>query len=250
MKKDNNKLLKPDSAVASLLDTLLQESTEEAPVKPVKEPPQVILLPDLDNELETRTEIQTQNPEQQKSHQHNSDQVSVVETESEKQIAVQEVEKNELLSKESPAYETQYNFPLQCLMFSIEGNRLSIPLIALGSVLPGVDALTRLPGSPDWFLGLLQYRENKVKVVDSSILMNIKRKQATPKLQHLLVLEDEKWGITCDELGEVIYLEKEDIQWAPASSSTMMMGTLKDSLAHLLNPEKIQSFLREQQQFQ
>jgi len=108
----------------------------------------------------------------------------------------------------------RYRFPVQCLMFEVADHALCIPLIDMGSVAPlDPDAMTRIPDSPDWLLGVLPHRECNLRIVDSAVLLGIQRRQVAEEGLHFLVFAEEDFAITCERLGEVVYLEDEDVRW-------------------------------------
>lgn len=129
-------------------------------------------------------------------------------------------------------------FPLQCLMFRVAGILLSVPLIRMKSVLPWVGNLTLLPQSPAWMLGVFKYQDHNVRVVDSSQILHIKPAPVCVP-GHVLVLGNEELAITCDKLENVVTLEYSDIQWNQRQNDAMIFGTIRHSLANLLNPEGI-----------
>ncbi len=223
-KKFNSGLLNPDFAVEDFLDTLLQESTEKPEiVKPVRQVSNLQLLPELEKvSFEPVIEVDPEvlQPEE-----------VIVET------VDQTLEKIE--TSEQVVKKFNYTFPVQCLMFSVAGNQLSIPLINMGSVVTRGKRLTLLPDAPDWFLGILQHREKNVKVVDTAKILKVNSTQLHSEYQHILVLGDEGWAITCDQLGEVIKLNEDDVKWTKQGSKNLFLGTIKQSLAILLDPDKI-----------
>lgn len=135
-------------------------------------------------------------------------------------------------------------FPMQCLMFRVGGHLLSIPLIQLSSVVNWNDSITRLPESPDWLLGLIKHRDSNLRIVDSKLLMNIRR-EADGQPEHLLVLGDGDWAITCDHLEQVVNLDYADIQWKPVETGQLVLGTIRESLSTLLNPPGITRLLNQ-----
>lgn len=222
-KKNDNNLLNPEQAVESYLDSLLQEVSTPAPVlKPLSVRDNIVLLTDLD--------IPEPESEQQQAALQKQEDIN-------QEIAQQE---------KSPAKERRYDFdyPVQCLMFEVAGTKLSIPLIEMGSVLPWVDHLTKLPSAEKWSLGVLQHRGRNIRVVDTAGLMNIRKlpEQLVPK--HILVFGDGDWALSCDRLGEVVKLDASDIQWNGPKNNGLSMGTIKQSLAQLLDPKKIMYYLQ------
>ena len=142
------------------------------------------------------------------------------------------------LDPAAPASTPELEFPLQSLMFEVAGHRLSIPLIQLAAVISWNEAITRLPQSPPWMLGLIRHRESSLRIVDSRQLLEISASSdAVP--EHLLVLGKGDWAISCDHLQQVENLARDDIQWRQDSEQQLTLGTIRESLAILLNPAGI-----------
>ncbi len=130
------------------------------------------------------------------------------------------------------------DFPIQCLMFSVAEQQLSMPLIKMSGVVEFPDSLSRLPGSSQSILGVFQYRGNNVQVIDSAGLLGIKRSSdQTPA--KLIVLQGEKWAITADQLSTVVTVDEPDVKWNSNKQGVMTLGTIKASLAQLLSPQAI-----------
>lgn len=221
-KKDNINLLEPVSAVEDYLDTLLQESTEQLEAtKPVQLKSRLLLLPDL--------ETSPAEPERE------------IEAKAEKVIEQLEETTPDVQPAEATEITHDYQYPLQCLMFTVEGNQLCIPLIDLGNVVPWGDRLTLFPDSPEWFLGLLKHRDENVKVADTANVLQINRKKVEEPSgnRHILIFGEDNWAITCDKLGDVINLNKDDIQWPKQEGTGLSLGTIRDSLAILLDPARV-----------
>ncbi len=229
-KNKHNKLLDANSAVASYLDNLLQEATEpKAKIIPViKTQEKVQNVHIIATPLAQATLLQEEAPVELDNEQENT-QVAPKEQDSE-QEEVCFLDKSETLT-----------FPVQCLMFRVGGQLLSIPLVKMGSVVPFAGKLTQLPYSPSYFKGLLKHRDRNIKVADSAaFLMGEKSEQVKDfKPSHLLVLEDENWAISCDELLDVVTLKEDDIKWHDDKNKRLSLGTIKTSLALVLSPEAI-----------
>jgi len=247
-KKSSNVLLDANSAVADFLDTLLQEATEAVPGRHDEKPAPVILMP----------EVESPTPHGRQSDPVESLPAQALRSPGTAHDAAAQAKETQAPANENPAVESQpaesdrlvsrqqdYTFPLQCLMFKVGDNRLSIPLIDLGSVLPWTDKLTRLPDAPDWYLGILQHRDAKFRVVDSARILQIKSTHERVANRHLLVFGDADWALSCDRLGEVLKLQPEDVQWSSQSTGSLALGTIRDSLAILLDPLKVKNHLEQ-----
>ena len=215
----NNNLLKQKTAIGSYLDQLLHEATQDSAESPVND--RVVSLVWEGAAIES----ELANPKKEISPNT--------------EVIIGNAEDQQVTTTEAiPMSLARELFPLQCLMFWVAGNHLSVPLIGMKSVLPWTDCLTRLPGSPNWELGLLNYHQRNIRVVDSNQVLQIKH-DADCAPAHVVVLGDEDWAITCDRLGNVVSLEYADIQWSQNQEEAMSYGTIRNSLASLLNPDAI-----------
>lgn len=223
---NTNSLLRQSDAVGNYLDELLTEATnpsisleQQAPVlnKGVYLNPDILIpLPVEQQELESKPE-------------------AVIETVTDDVEEIEPVENSNIETSRLDDFE----FPLQCLMFKVKDHLLAVPLIKMGGVVPWSDKLTQIPQASEWFLGLLKHREVNVQVVDTAKLLQIPESKTQSSPQHFLVFEQEKWAISCDELGEVKTLQQEDVKWHQGNHSKFALGTIKESLATLLNPNGI-----------
>ncbi|MDJ0833280.1 MAG: chemotaxis protein CheW [Gammaproteobacteria bacterium] len=226
--KKDNKLLNPSSAVEDYFDSLLQDvALEQDKTGSNGLKGGILLMPELRSDL-AKIDQETAVPSAE------SEPAAVTDDDSAQDSAADDAQ---------PGYE----LPIQCLMFQVGDQQLSMPLIDMGSVVPWVDKLTSLPHSPDWFLGLLQYRDKNVKVADTAGMLQIERAAEAGHPGHMLVFADETWAITCDQLGDVVELHQEDVKWASPDANNPTLGTIKQSLAILLDPGKIINILKQQE---
>ena len=256
-KDDSNNLLEPVAAVENYLDNLLQD---EPPPRPLREPEgKVVTLPGvrpLDQLLAEPLAESLRRPAPMPEPEPLPDiEAQPAMPEPLAEVAVEPVTIQPAAGEETTgaevsgagetgAPETQredprarYRFPVQCLMFRVDRHQLCMPLIDMGCVSPlDPGRLTRLPDTPDWLLGVLPHREQNLRIVDSAELLGIERRQPPPGRLHFLVFADEDFAITCDDLGEVVYLQDEDIRWLAPGSDGLSMGTVRESLATLLSP--------------
>jgi chemotaxis signal transduction protein len=129
-------------------------------------------------------------------------------------------------------------FPIQCLMFRVGDNLLSIPLIEMVGVVQWTDELTQLPQSSEGVLGILKHRDTYLRVLDSLTVLGITAR-TIQKPGYVLILSDQKFAISCDTLENVVSLEYNDIQWHKAPGNNLMHGIIRESLAYLLSPSGI-----------
>jgi len=224
-KKVLNSPLEAKTALSTYLDDMLQQATEVTPVADLEEVHDHLFAESLLVEPEPAKKDRVLVAVKNQPVQHSA--------------AVAEVE-NDPTDLESTVTEEALElpasiFPLQFLMFKVGDNLLALPLIKMSTVINWGQTLTRLPSEPDWVHGILQHRDNNIRVVDSAGILKLKH-QGAPEPGFVLVLEGDRWGITCDVVENVITLEYDDIQWHESIGNKMTLGTIRDSLASLLSP--------------
>ncbi len=215
----------PDSrqALADYLDDMLHQATTEVSVHSPGEKPGVLWPKDT---LNAATGIADES-------------ASRLLAEAESEVAPISSEANPACDDSQPQSTSgTLDFPLQCLMFRVGRHLLSVPLVQLSSVVDWNDSITRLPESPGWLLGLVKHRDRNLRIVDSHLLLDIEDGDPQ-KPGHLLVLDEGEWAITCDRLEQVVNLQADEVQWKSAAISPMVLGTIRQSLATLLNPPGI-----------
>ena len=241
-KSETISLLKQTNALGSYLDDMLHDATRLASEiidQPVEKPIKQRLI--LDALLEEAA-IEDAVPEHQQvtaldktEEVEFADRVSMENgSETESDAGLKEV----LYSSKSFCQLDISQFPIQCLMFRVGLNLLSLPLVKMNGVLHWTDELTRLPQSPNWVLGILKHRDTNLRILDSSKLLGISATKGI-KPNHILILSDNVSAITCDTLEDVVTLEYNDIQWQPETGNPLIYGIIRETLAYLLSPEGI-----------
>ncbi len=130
---------------------------------------------------------------------------------------------------------------LQALFFDVGGLKLAVPLTELHSVVPWGDVdVTPMPRQPDWQLGLMRYRERNVRVVDTVTMVLPPDKRQKPEAQaepqHILVVGDGSWGITCHGIGDVTRLGPDEVKWRRRGSARpWLAGTVIGHLSAVID---------------
>lgn len=130
----------------------------------------------------------------------------------------------------------------QALLFEVGALRLAVPLVKLHSVvnLSGED-ITPMPNQPDWYLGLMRYRDRNVRVVDTAAMVlpaNRRDEAAEAEPRHVLVVGDGAWGLACHNIGEVLKLGEEDVKWRTTKGRRpWLAGTVLGHLCALVDTE-------------
>ncbi len=142
---------------------------------------------------------------------------------------------------------------LECLLFKVAGFlTLAVPLVRLNGIMQWNGDATHIPGHADWFLGLVSNRGQQVKVIDIAkfvIPENHKSRQSVEgerNFKHMLLIDDGKIGLACDELGQVVKISHEKVRWREdRSSRPWLAGTLIEQMSALLDVEKFTEMLKD-----
>jgi len=136
----------------------------------------------------------------------------------------------------------------ECLLFSVAGLKLAVPLVSLGSIHRIESEFTPLVGRADWFLGLYRTGERNIQVVDTA-------KWVMPEQYHARVIDgydfvirlgDSNWGVACDSVAQAITLEPEQVRWrTERSKRAWLSGTVIDHMCALLDADMLNYMLEE-----
>lgn len=236
-------------AVSLFLDSLLREPEEQAEVvtpevtpeidiQPVETVPEVIIseveipevkIPDVkvQEEVITETKVDTTTV-----HESDTDIQEVVET------------THSIIPRWA-------NKPFQILLFEVAGLKLAVPLIELSGVIEWTDSVTEMPGHADFYMGILQHLGNKIAVIDTARMVLPEKKLAQlpgddprQRVKHIVLIDDYRWGLACDGIGEVITLNPDEVRWRTSKSSRgWLAGTVIEHMCALLNSDGFSSML-------
>jgi len=230
--------INPDPVAPTPIQAVPKVNVETADeqVLPHEEPevkPPVIGLENLVAEVETiaKTEVTTE---------------TVVEevTEVIEQAAEEPVE------SEIPAWAEER---FQCLLFNVSGLSLAVPLVKLNSVITwDDDAITKTPNQTSWYLGLIQHLQKQIKVIDTALLVMPENRlksidtASLNRLNNILLVDDYKWGLACDSIGDVIWLTKDDVKWRKNKETrAWLSGTSLEHLCAIMDTEVFAKMLNE-----
>ncbi len=238
----SNLLVDEKEAVENFLDALLREPEEATPaaaveVKTVDVPP-VLNMPKLEIpvaepepeaplevEVKTKTEAPVQTPE------------SEIITKTEQETSEE--------TKPVSARPDWAEAPFQILLFEVAGLKLAVPLIELSAVIEWTDNVTEMPGHADFYMGILQHLEHKVAVIDTARMVMPANKlqelagdDPRERVRHIVLIDDYRWGLACDKIGEVITLQPEEVRWrSDKTRRGWLAGTVINHMCALLNSD-------------
>lgn len=141
----------------------------------------------------------------------------------------------------------------QCLLFKVSGLSLAVPLVKLNSVIAWDENITETPNRTDWYLGLIQHLQKQVKVIDTALLVlpenrrDLLERASADRLGHILLVDDYKWGLACDSIGDVVWLTKEEVKWRQNKQTRpWLAGTSLQHLCAIMDTEVFANMLNNQ----
>ncbi|MBL4909442.1 MAG: chemotaxis protein CheW [Alteromonadaceae bacterium] len=131
----------------------------------------------------------------------------------------------------------------QAMFFDVAGLTVAVPLIELGGI-HNTDKITALMGKPDWFSGVMLYRDEKINVVDTALwVMPEKCDEALKNslnYQYIIMLSDSRWGLSAEKLVDTVVLKQSDVKWLDSPNKRpWLAGLVKDRMCALLDVESL-----------
>ncbi len=137
----------------------------------------------------------------------------------------------------------------QALFFNVGGLTVAVTLIELGGI-HKIDKTTTLMGKPDWFKGVMLYRDDKINVVDTALwVMPEKYDEEMEKslnYQYVIMLSDSAWGLTAENLVDTVVLKQEEVKWLDTPGKRpWLAGLVKDKMCALLDVNSLIQLLND-----
>jgi purine-binding chemotaxis protein CheW len=252
---------KQDKAIHEYLQALLQDVPDEAATQPQFDEAESVTqtkilgieglvaeIPEVIVETETVTENKTEVVEVEVIEEPVAEIVTEVKGEhvAEELVAVAQAYQYE---KDIPVWAEQ---AFQCLLFKVSGLTLAVPLVKLNSVIPWSDKLVETPNQTDWYLGLVNHLGSNVKVIDTALMVLPENRHAdiesdpADRFSHILLVDDAQWGLACDTIGDVIWLNADEVKWRKDKvKRAWLAGTAVERLCALMDTEVFADMLND-----
>jgi len=207
------------------------ESIEELPQKSIAKPASSRPLAhkenqSLENLLKTVNEPKESTPEKE------------VVTDTEVDLLPISSKKNsaEFLRESKKSYR-QGDF--QAMFFDVAGLIIAVPLIELGGI-HKVDKTNALMGKPDWFKGVMLYRDEKINVVDTALWVMPEKcdekLKSSLNYQYIIMLNDSSWGLLAENLIDTVVLSQDEVKWLDSGGKRpWLAGLVKEKMCALLD---------------
>ncbi|MFK5894044.1 MAG: chemotaxis protein CheW [Pseudomonadota bacterium] len=139
----------------------------------------------------------------------------------------------------------------QVILFNVGNLKLALPLNDLNSIVVWDEKyINQMPGSEEWYLGIIQHQGKSVPVIDTL-------KQVVPpekidtfvkkrgQFKNIIIINDESWGLVCEEVIGIKTLFAEEVKWrSNRTSRRWLYGTVKEHMCALLDSDEFASMLR------
>ncbi|WP_460095667.1 CheW domain-containing protein [Pseudomonas sp. H3_E03] len=133
--------------------------------------------------------------------------------------------------------------PFECLLFDVAGLTLAVPLVCLGSIysLAGQE-LTPLFGQPEWFLGILPSQAGNLKVLDTArwVMPDRYRDDFRQGLQYVISVQGYEWGLAVHQVSRSLRLDPNEIEWrSHRGQRPWLAGTVIEHMCALLDVSEL-----------
>jgi purine-binding chemotaxis protein CheW len=137
----------------------------------------------------------------------------------------------------------------QAMFFDVAGLTVAVPLVELGGIHTMAE-LNHLMGKPDWFSGVMIYRDEKINVVDTAKW--VMPEKCDDKLvqrlnyQYIIMLGNSTWGLSAEHLVDTVTLTEDDVKWLDTPSKRpWLAGLVKDRMCALIDVESLIKLLND-----
>jgi len=137
----------------------------------------------------------------------------------------------------------------QALFFNVAGLTIAVPLIELGGIYK-IEKTTSLMGKPDWFKGVMLYREDKINVVDTALWVMPEKcdekLKSSLNYQYIIMLSNSAWGLSAENLVDTVVLKQDEVKWLDTGSKRpWLSGLVKDKMCALLDVDALIQLLND-----
>lgn len=123
----------------------------------------------------------------------------------------------------------------QALFFEVAGVTFAVPLTELGGIYQ-TDNINALFGKPDWFLGMMQHRDEKFSVVDTVKWVMPEQDLGEIDYKYQIRLSESNWVLGSEVLLGNETLTQSDIKWrSTAGTRPWLAGMVKSRMCVLLH---------------
>lgn len=133
----------------------------------------------------------------------------------------------------------------QALFFKVEHLILATPLIDLSRTIKIDRKPGKIPGQPSWFMGLLDENDSRIGVLDTGQLIFGKLRGSQRDLEanpfkSILITQDKRWGLACDEILSIGKLKPDKVRWRTSrQKKPWLIGTVIEELTAIIDLQEL-----------
>ena len=133
----------------------------------------------------------------------------------------------------------------QALFFKVEHMILATPLHDLSRTINLDRKIGKIPGQPSWFMGLLDDQDSRIGVLDTGQLVFGKQRGSQRDLEkhpfkQILITEDKRWGLVCDEILSIGRLQPDKVRWrTQRQNRPWLIGTVIEELTAIIDVQML-----------
>lgn len=139
--------------------------------------------------------------------------------------------------------------PFECLLFSVGGLTLAVPLVELGTIYTMSEELTPIFGQIDWFMGLLPVKDSNIRTVNTAKLVMPERYTESMKehFSYVISINGMDWGLAVDQVSSAITLSPDDVRWrGERARRPWLAGTVVEHMCALLDVSQLAAMFLQQ----
>ncbi|QSP94379.1 chemotaxis protein CheW [Marinobacter salinisoli] len=235
-------LADPASALASYLDdllhtatdTALREETSQTAVQPVREAPKLRVVETPPPEPESRVAESLDEPVAEVAEPV----ITEAPVPSARRRQVDDHDSASQPPAAPPSRPDWSEAPFECLIFTVAGLQLAVPLVLLGAIHRIESEIRPIPGSPRWYMGIRPDRDHNLRVVDSAewIMAGRVPENARDNYRFVIRLDNSEWGLACDDVAQSFTLSPDEVRWRSARSKRpWLAGTVINHMCALID---------------
>lgn len=234
MADDNlTKLADPANAIASYLDELLHTATDTARNEDIEEIREIRTVADT-QKVQEAPEVEIEPVAVPPAPEPAAIKVAEPVPTTEPEPLPQAPEEPEA-PPSRPEWSGQ---PFECLIFTVAGLQLAVPLILLGAIHRIEENIKPIPGSPRWYMGIRADRDQNLRVVDTAewIMAGRVPPNARENYRFVIRLDNSEWGLACDDVAQSFTLKPDEVRWRTARSKRpWLAGTVVNHMCALID---------------
>lgn len=234
MADDNlTKLADPANAIASYLDELLHTATDKARNEDIEEIREIRTVADT-QKVQEAPEVEIEPVAVPPAPEPAVIKVAEPVPTTEPEPLPQAPEEPEA-PPSRPEWSGQ---PFECLIFTVAGLQLAVPLILLGAIHRIEENIKPIPGSPRWYMGIRADRDQNLRVVDTAewIMAGRVPPNARENYRFVIRLDNSEWGLACDDVAQSFTLKPDEVRWRTARSKRpWLAGTVVNHMCALID---------------